>query len=258
MSTVRPPFAEVEASRPDFDHSTSLTFTKSPNPSWKQGEGGNDNTLEKNHVEIDPYQAGRPAMHNYKLLISAVVPRPIGLLSTISKDGKSINVAPFSFTQMVNYDPPIIVVGFTGEPNPPKDSLRNILETGECVVNTVGEHYLEAANYTSISVPHGVSEFELTGLHPAPCTTVKAPRVEESIFSIEAKLVETKEWDSRANPGKKSGVMAILEGMRFWAREDALNEEKTLLDPAVLRPIARLGGISYVRSTSAMEIPRPQ
>ncbi|OAX84196.1 hypothetical protein ACJ72_01428 [Emergomyces africanus] len=259
MGSVRPPFAEVEASRPDFDHSTPLTFIKSPNPKWKQGQGGNDGqaSLEKNHVEIDPYEAGRPANLNYKLLISAVVPRPIGLLSTRSKDGKTVNVAPFSFTQMVNFDPPIIVVGFTGDPNPPKDSLRNILETGECVVNTVSEHHLEAVNHCSISVPHGISEFDLTGLHQAPCATVKAPRVKESIFSIEAKLVETKEWESRANPGKKSGVMVILEGTRFWAREDAIDGEKSLLDPAVLRPVARLGGISYLRATNVMEIPRP-
>ncbi|OAT12095.1 flavoprotein oxygenase [Blastomyces gilchristii SLH14081] len=259
MGSIRPPFAKVEASRPDFDHSAPLTFTKSPNPHWKQGQGGNDNqaSLEKNHVEIDPYEMGRSPNLNYKLMISAVVPRPIGLLSTRSKDGQTVNLAPFSFTQMVNFDPPIIVVGITGEPNPPKDSLRNILETGECVVNTVSEHHLEAVNHCSINVPHGVSEFELSGLHTAPCTTVKAPRVKESIFSIEAKLVETKEWESRANPGKKSGVMVILEGTRFWAREDAINDERSLLDPTILRPVARLGGISYMRATTIMEIPRP-
>ncbi|KAK2800920.1 hypothetical protein FQN51_005855 [Onygenales sp. PD_10] len=257
MPEIRRPFAEVQASRPDFDPSSSFAFTKSPNPSWKPGQGGNDNEadLEKNHVEIDPFEAGRPAISNYKLLISGIVPRPIGLISTRSKDGQAINVAPFSFTQMVNFDPPIIVVGFTG-PNP-KDTFRNLVETGECVVNTVGLHYLEAANHTSINAPHGVSEFELAGLHPAPCTTVKAPRVKESMFSIEAKLVETKEWDSRANPGTKSGAMVILEGTRFWAREDAINEDKTLLDPAVLRPVARLGGITYANINSAMEIPRP-
>ncbi|OJD20903.1 hypothetical protein ACJ73_07760 [Blastomyces percursus] len=63
MTSVRRPFAEVETSRPDFDHSAALTFTKSPNPHWKQGQGGNDYqaSLEKNHVEIDTYEAGRPA-----------------------------------------------------------------------------------------------------------------------------------------------------------------------------------------------------
>jgi hypothetical protein len=53
------------------------------------------------------------------------------------------------------------------------------------------------------------------------------------VFSIEAKLVETKEFESRATPGKKTGVLAIVEGVRFWAREDAVNEDKNLIDPAV-------------------------
>lgn len=73
----------------------------------------------------------------------------------------------------------------------------------------------------------------MTGLHPAPCKDVKASRVKESIFSIEAKLVETKEFANKA--GKKTGVLAIVEGVRFWAREDAINEDRTLLDPAVSR-----------------------
>jgi flavin reductase (DIM6/NTAB) family NADH-FMN oxidoreductase RutF len=70
-------------------------------------------------------------------------------------------------------------------------------------------------------------------LTPAPCTEVKASRVAEAIFSVEGKLLETKEYESRVTPGKKTGVLAIIEGVRFWAREDALNEDKNLLDPNV-------------------------
>ena len=76
-------------------------------------------------------------------------------------------------------------------------------------------------------------------------------------MSIEAKLVETKEFESRTEPGKKTGVLAVVEGVRFWVREDAINEEKSLVDLKVLKPISRLGGISYGRTTEAMEIPRP-
>lgn len=68
---------------------------------------------------------------------------------------------------------------------------------------------------------------------PAPCTDVKASRVKEAIFSVEGKLLETKEYESRVTPGKKTGVLAIIEGVRFWAREDALNDEKNILDPNV-------------------------
>jgi hypothetical protein len=68
--------------------------------------------------------------------------------------------------------------------------------------------------------------------------------VKESPFAIEGKLVDTREFESRSEPGKKTGVMAIIEGTRFWAREDAINEEGSMIDPAVMRPVSRLGGIT--------------
>ena len=87
-----PDFAKVQASRPDWDEAASeWSWTKTKDPAWKPGQGGNDGgeSLKKNHVEIDPHEEGRPAVFNYKLLISAIVPRFIGFVSTRSKDGKS-------------------------------------------------------------------------------------------------------------------------------------------------------------------------
>ncbi len=121
----------------------------------------------------------------------------------------------------------------------------------------ISEHYLEAANATSINAPYGISEWALTGLTPAPSKEVKPNRVKEAIFSIEGKLFSTQEFESRATPGKKTGVLAIVEGVRFWVREDAINEEKNIIDPAILRPMSRLGGITYGRTTEGVEIPRP-
>lgn len=85
-----PDFAQVQASRPDWRDERKWNFTKTKDPSWKYGQGANDGgeSLKKNHVEIDPYAEGRPAVYNYKLLISGIIPRPIGFLSTRSKDGK--------------------------------------------------------------------------------------------------------------------------------------------------------------------------
>ena len=164
-------------------------------------------------MEIDPYQDGRPATFNYKLLISAIIPRPIGFVSTRSKDGSSTNLAPFSYTQVINHDPPVFIVGYAGGMDHAKDSLRNLVESGECTINIISEHFIEAANATSVNAPYGVSEWALTGLTPAPCTDVKASRVKEAIFSVEGKLIETKEFESRATPGKKTGVLAIIEGL---------------------------------------------
>jgi hypothetical protein len=83
-----PDFKRVEASRPEWSSNT-LTFTQTAKTDWKLGDGANDGgeSLKKKHVQIDPYEEGRPATFNYKLLISAIVPRPVGFLGTISKDG---------------------------------------------------------------------------------------------------------------------------------------------------------------------------
>ncbi|GAQ10430.1 uncharacterized protein BH2278 [Aspergillus lentulus] len=258
MFKVGDDFDKIQASRPDFKRDAPVTFSKPPNPNWRQGDGANDGgeSLKKNHVEIDPYEEGRPVASNYKLLISGIVPRPIALISTRSKDGKTTNLAPFSYAQVINHDPPLFTVGLVGSLERAKDSLRNMIESGECVINIISEHFVEAANATAINAPYGVSEWEISGLHQAPCSVVKAARVKESMFSIEGKLVETKEFQSRTT-GKTTGTLAIIEGVRFWVRDDAINEDKSVIDLKVLKPISRLGGISYGRTTDAIEIPRP-
>ncbi|KAL9615174.1 MAG: hypothetical protein Q9167_000380 [Letrouitia subvulpina] len=254
-----PAFDKVQASRPDWHSEATWSFTKTKKPDWKLGDGANDGgqSITKQHIQIDPYEAGRPAVFNYKLLISAIVPRPIGFVSTISADGKSTNLAPFSYTQVINHDPPLFTIGFSGGFSNAKDTLANLSATRECTINVVSEHFLEAANATSINAPHGVSEWALSGLTPAKCTNVKCSRVKEAVFSVEGILMSTQEFESRVTPGKKTGVLAIVEGTKFWVREDALNEERNNVDPAVLRPISRLGGIMYGRTIEGCEIPRP-
>ncbi|KAK5232082.1 hypothetical protein LTR47_006923 [Exophiala xenobiotica] len=254
-----PDFKSVESSRPPWSENGSLQFIQTRDPTWTWGQGGNDGgaSLKNNHIEIDPYAEGRPPVYNYKLLISGITPRPIGFISTFSKDGSSANLAPYSYTNVVCHDPPIFTVGFAGSLDKAKDTLANLIDTGECVLNVISEHFVEAANATSVNSPYGVSEWDLTGLHPVPSARVRPARVKESIFATECKLVEVKEFESRATPGKKTGVLAILEGVNFWVREDAINEERNLIDPAVLRPISRLGGITYARVTEGFELLRP-
>jgi len=230
-------FKEVEASRPTWrePQGDPFPFTQTRNPAWRAGDGANDSgaSLKHSHISIDPYAPDRPATFNYKLLISAIVPRPVGFVSTRSADGSSTNLAPFSYFTLVNHDPPMFVLGYAGGFDKAKDSLRNLRDTGECVINIISEHYLEAANATSVNAPYGVSEWALSGLTPGECEEVKASRVKEAVFSVEAKLSSTQEFESRATPGKKTGVLAVVEGVRFWAREDAVNEERNLIDPAV-------------------------
>ncbi|KAI0602850.1 hypothetical protein F4775DRAFT_530884 [Biscogniauxia sp. FL1348] len=266
-----PDFKQVEASRPDWDTSSQFRYTKTPDPNWTFGSGANHlastatspspdtpQPAAKKHIQIDPYEAGRPSTFNYKLLISSIVPRPIGFVSTVSADGSTRNLAPFSYFQMVCHDPPTFVAGIAASLAQPKDTLRHLVDTGECVVAVVSEHFAEAANSAAVDAPPGASEWAVAGLTPlSDCATVRAPRVAEAVFSVECKLESVREFESKATPGKKSGCLVVLEGTRFWVREDAINAERNLVDPAVLRPISRLGGITYGRVTEAFELLRP-
>ncbi|KAL7943905.1 hypothetical protein V8C42DRAFT_353818 [Trichoderma barbatum] len=247
-------FKQVEASRPDWDSSASVKYTKAPNPNWKFGDGANQTHAKMSpaattakHIAIDPHGPGRTFIDNYKLSISAIVPRPIAFISTRSKDG---NDQCRSTTLHFAVNSSLAAA---------KDTLRNLVETGECVINIVSEGIAEAVNATSIDAPYGVSEWEISGLTPVyDCQTVSCARVKECIFSIEAKVESIREFDSRANPGTKSGTLEVVEGTRFWAREDAINEERNIIDLSILRPLSRLGDISYGRTLQAFQLPRPE
>ena len=85
---------------------------------------------------------------------------------------------------------------------------------------------------------------------------VKPSRVQEAVFSVEGKVLSTQEFESKIRKGERTGTLVVVEGVRFWAREDAVNEERSLVDPGVLRAVGRLGGITYMRPGDGVEIPR--
>jgi hypothetical protein len=93
----------------------------------------------------------------------------------------------------------------------------------------------------------------------APSTTVNPAGVKEAIFAIKGKLLKIKSLDYHGpgDSGKPKGALAIIEGTRFWAREDAINEERLEIDLGILRLLIQLGGISYGRVRETFELPRP-
>ncbi|KAL6884996.1 hypothetical protein HDV57DRAFT_515992 [Trichoderma longibrachiatum] len=262
---------------PSATSPNSIRIVPVPNPNWTFGQGSNhldkssstsssSSTPDPNdkshhhHTLIDPQSPSRPPGLNYQLLISAITPRPIAFLSTLSPDGTTANLAPFSYFNLFTHDPPTFVVGFAHPSSGgPRDSFVNIRDSRECVINIISEHYIEAANATSIDAPYGVSEWGVAGLTAEySCETVKAPRVKEAVFSVEAKLESIKEIESRAQPGRISTWLVVLEGTRFWVRDDALSEKQDYVAPEVLRPIGRMGGTIYSKTTELMQLPRPQ
>lgn len=114
-----------------------------------------------------------------------VAPRPIGWISTRSRDGRA-NLAPYSFFNAFSSAPPII--GFSSEGY--KDSVRNAEETGEFAANFVSRALAEAMNQTSAPVDSTVDEMTLAGLAAAPCRLIAAPRVAAAPAALECKTVQ--------------------------------------------------------------------
>lgn len=248
-------FATVEASRPDYDPTSSWRPSKTPNPTWKFGDGANNNDWQSHDVlDIDPEDPTRSTNLNYKLMISSTVPRPVALLSTISRSGVQ-NVAPFSYFQAVCADPPLYSVCCVGEQ--PNDSLRNLLETKEACIGIISDSFIEAANATSINTPSHLSEWPLSGLHPLPAKLVKPYYAAESAFSIELKYHSHQDIISPKSD-KRTATMVLLQAVLFHVWQDALSEDKATVDIATLRPIFRAGGITYGTCYEGFELPRPE
>lgn len=189
----------------------------------------------------------------YKLMIGTIVPRPIAFVSTMSPDG-ALNLAPFSFFNAIGSAPPMIcfTAGLRARPDPSKDTLRNIIRTGEFVVNLVSEEIAEKMNITSGEYPPEVDEFNLARLTPVPSDLVKPPRVKESHVQMECKRFLMVEVSSL--PG--GGTLVLGEVLRFHVDDDIIDDFK--IDPDKLRAIGRMGGMSYTRTRDRFDMIRPK
>jgi flavin reductase (DIM6/NTAB) family NADH-FMN oxidoreductase RutF len=190
----------------------------------------------------------------YRILIGAVVPRPIAWVSTLS-NGR-LNLAPFSFFNAVSAKPPLL--GFSpslrwvdGRPAP-KDTLRNIRETGEFVVNMVTFAIAEAMNLTSGDYECSINEFELAKLATRPSQVVRPPQVAQSPVSFECKVERIIDFGSEP----PSGSLVIGEIVSAHLEDEVLKDGR--LDGDVLDVIGRMGGMQYSRTTQRFEMKRPE
>ena len=197
---------------------------------------------------IDP--ASIPAANAYKILIGAIVPRPIGFISTISSGGV-FNLAPFSFFNGVCGDPPVVCFAPNAR-TPRKDTLVNIQATGEFVVNIVSEEIAEQMNLCSGNYPPEVDEFRVSGLTPVASDIVRPPRVLESHVNMECKALQVIEVSTRP----WGGSLVLGEVVRFHV-DDAIIDSRFHIDPDKLRAIGRMGGTSYTRTRDRFDMIRP-
>lgn len=190
----------------------------------------------------------------YNLIVGGVSPRPIALVSTISKDG-AVNLSPFSFYNAFGMNPPCIVFSPVRRSRDGsfKDTLLNIKETGECVVQAVTYDMVEQVNLSSTEFPKGINEFVKSGLTPIASDLVKPPRVKESPFQLECKLLQIVE----VGQSNGSANLIICEILKFHYEEDYVKDN--FLQSQKLKLVGRNGGEEYTRAfgEAIFQIPRP-
>jgi len=202
-------------------------------------------------MEIAPENL--PWQSVYNIFVGSVVPRPIGWISTVDPAGRP-NLAPFSFFNAVCPNPPHVLfcpnVRITDRQT--KDSLHNVRETGEFVVNIVTEDLAEAMNLTSAELPVEVNEFEFGGLSVSPSKAVRPPRVAVSPIHYECKVSHI--FDLGDQPG--AGSVVIGRVIHIHVDESVLfGGDK--IDLAKLKPIGRLGGNGYCKVRNLFKMVRP-
>jgi flavin reductase (DIM6/NTAB) family NADH-FMN oxidoreductase RutF len=189
---------------------------------------------------------------SYKLMTSAIVPRPIAWVSTLSEDGGR-NLAPFSFFNGVAVMPPTLAfsVAYGDGERLEKDTYRNITATRECVVNIVTDETVEAMNRTSKPLAAEIDEFEFAGLTAIPSVFVSAPRVQESPIQFECTLNQIIRLEN--NLGRSD---LIICNVVYIHVDDSVYLGDYKIDQETLHAVGRMGGIHYLRTQQLFQMTR--
>lgn len=198
---------------------------------------------------LDPEELAE--RERYKLLIGTIVPRPIAWVSTMGANGVA-NLAPFSYFTIASTNPMTLLFcpQIPGSGGGAKDTLRNIEQVPEFVINLTNEETAEAMNLTATSLPYGQSEFQWAHVTPAPSQTLRVPRVAEAPVSFECTLLQIVTVSQE--PGGGSIVLGQVQAIHI--REDIYVDGYVRLE--VLKPIGRLAGTGYTRVTDIFDMVR--
>ena len=182
-------------------------------------------------------------------LKAIVAPRPIGWISSISATGVA-NLAPYSFFNMFSENP--WIVGFSS--NTLKDSITNIVETGEFVYNLATRSHIEAVNQSSLPAPPEIDEFAFLGIDSATSRIVKPRRVAAAPCSFECKWIET--INLKGLSGKQTGWYLVLGEVVGVHIEESIIENG-VVDIVKMQPLARCGYMDYAWVQEVVSRTRP-
>ena len=188
----------------------------------------------------------------YRLGISAVVPRPVAVITSLNKEYDTVNCAPFSYTGLLSHNPPLVSHGICLEAGgtKKKDTLINIEENKEWVFNVLTDSYLEEANACSEAFPSHVSEVERAKLSTLPSIDCKTPRLEQAMVSMECKLEYLHEVKN--DDGVHTTTIVTGRIVRYHVHtsvlkdsDNGVTQRSPVVDLEKLGAVGRVGGITY-------------
>ncbi|MBU2526541.1 MAG: flavin reductase family protein [Bacteroidetes bacterium] len=190
----------------------------------------------------------------YAYLSSAVAPRPIAFASTIDAHGNP-NLSPFSFFNVFSSSPPILVFSPVnrGQDGSQKDTLLNVQEVPEVVINVVNYEMVQQMSLSSTAYPKGINEFVKSGFSAQPSDLVKPFRVAESPVQFECKVTQI----LPLGQGGGAGNLVVCEVVKIHIKENLIDTNGHLKHQQ-LDLVSRMGANWYCRASHAMfEVPKP-
>lgn len=187
----------------------------------------------------------------YPLLVGGIIPRPIAWVSTQSQQGID-NLAPYSFFSVASCTPPVLTMTqINAQPESDKDTLRNLKETQECVINIVSADLAEAMNASCANYAADISEFKAVQVASCNSETVTPKGVAQAKVRYECRLKEVITLSDQPGGGK----LVLLDVLHIYVEDTLMNEGSIQSDK--LNAIGKLGGNDYTYASVDFELSRP-
>ena len=187
----------------------------------------------------------------YRLLNGGVTPRPIAWISTRSAENVD-NLAPYSFFTVASCNPPVLLYTQVTQRNAvDKDTLKNLIETGECVINIVNTALLEKMNMTSASLAIDESEFNFANVESCASDKVLPRSVKESPVRYECTLRDT----ISISDLPAGGTVILLDVKSIYVQDDLY--DNGMIDQVLVGSVGKMGGDHFSLTTEMVEINRP-
>ncbi|MGX4687189.1 flavin reductase family protein [Vagococcus sp. JNUCC 83] len=189
---------------------------------------------------------------NYKFLIGSIIPRPVAVVTSLSEDG-TLNIAPFSYFNIVTSNPPIISLAIQRKNGEMKDTSRTILDTKEAVIHIAEESYIDDINQTAANLPKNESELLRTSFTLDPARVVAVPMLSELQIKMETTLYQ--HIEIKDGPHVTADLL-LLSVTQYHINEGLYNDGR--IDADGLNPMSRLAGNDYATIGKRVTIERPE